>query len=359
MNWDELIFGNSLKAYMGFLVVLVLGLVFSGLFARFFSWLAYKLFKRLSKGKFFDEFHRLLHKPFSQLVQLLILYAAFNQLSFPEEWNFVSVKEFGLRWFLHAIFLIALILVWMRLFKRGIDFTAYVYTHSEDSVLSADLVVFIKSLAHIIIYILGFFVILAKAFEVNITAVITSLGIGGLAIALAAQDTLANLIGSFIIYIDKPFNVGDVVELGEVKGVVEKIGFRTTRIRTMEKSLLHVPNKKIVDSNLNNISQSSQRRVHFNLALNYKSKPEDIMQIIAEIKKAIQQESPLTGKEMTVRLVEFDASSLNILVIYFVNTIDFDLMVELKEKINLRIMEIVKNFNCEFAYPTQTVIVQN
>jgi MscS family membrane protein len=359
MNWDEIILGNSIKAYIGFVSVLVIGFVFSGLFARFFSWLSYKLFKRLSKGKFFDEFHRLLHKPFHQLVQLFILYAAFNQLSFPEEWNIVSVKEFGLRWFLNAVFLIALILVWMRLFKRGVDFTAYIYTHAEESALSPDLVVFIKSLAHIIIYILGFFVILAKAFEVNITAVITSLGIGGLAIALAAQDTLANLIGSFIIYIDKPFNVGDIVELGDVKGVVEKIGFRTTRIRTLEKSLLHVPNKKIVDSNLNNISQSSQRRVHFNLSLNYKSKPDEIMQIIAEIKNAIQHEAPLTGKEMTVRFVEFDASSLNILVIYFVNTIDYDLMVEIKERINLRIMEIVKQFNCEFAYPTQMVIMQN
>jgi MscS family membrane protein len=83
------------------------------------------------------------------------------------------------------------------------------------------------------------------------------------------------------------------------------------------------------------------------------------MQIIAEIKNAIQHEAPLTGKEMTVRFVEFDASSLNILVIYFVNTIDYDLMVEIKERINLRIMEIVKQFNCEFAYPTQMVIMQN
>jgi MscS family membrane protein len=183
------------------------------------------------------------------------------------------------------------------------------------------------------------------------------LGIGGLAIALAAQDTLANLIGSFIIYLDKPFKVGELVELGEIRGVVEKIGFRTTRIRTMDKSLLIVPNKKIVDSNLNNISQSNQRRVKFSIGLTYQSSSTAILNIIEDVKEAIQLETPLTAEEMTVRFSDFDSSSLSLLIIYYVNSNEYDLMVEVKERINVRIMDIVAKHGCSFAYPTQTVFV--
>jgi MscS family membrane protein len=139
--------------------------------------------------------------------------------------------------------------------------------------------------------------------------------------------------------------------------VVEKIGFRTTRIRTFDKSLLIVPNKKIIDSNLNNISQSNQRRVRFNIGLTYQSTPQNILQIIEEIKKAISAQNPATAEEMTVRFVDFDSSSLSILVIYYVNSNEYEKMVEVKEKINVRIMEIVAQFGCSFAYPTQTLFL--
>jgi MscS family membrane protein len=151
--------------------------------------------------------------------------------------------------------------------------------------------------------------------------------------------------------------VGEIVELGDIRGVVEKIGFRTTRIRTFDKSLLIVPNKKIIDSNLNNISQSNQRRVRFNIGLTYQSTPQNILQIIEEIKKAISAQNPATAEEMTVRFVDFDSSSLSILVIYYVNSNEYEKMVEVKEKINVRIMEIVAQFGCSFAYPTQTLFL--
>ena len=358
-NWDEIYWGNSLRDYSSFALILLLGFIFSGVFARIFSWVAYRLFRKFSKGKFFDEFLRLLKKPFNNLVQLVIVYAACNRLSFPVEWNIASGQELGLRWLIHTVFLVAIIIGFMRVFKRGVDFMEYVYIHHDESPISPDLATFIRRLVQILIYILGFFVILAKAFEVNITAVITSLGIGGLAIALAAQDTLANLIGSFIIYIDKPFNVGDIVEVGDIRGEVEKIGFRTTRIRTLDRSLLIVPNKKIVDSNLNNISQSNQRRVRFNLALTYSSDPKAILAIIEDIKGFILDEMPLTSDEITVRFIDFDASSLNILVVYFVNSNVYEVKAEVKERINIKILNCVEKHGCKFAYPTQTVYVQS
>lgn len=350
---------NSLKSWIGFGLILVLGFIFSGLFARFFSWIAYRLFRKFSHGKYFDQFHQLLRTPFLNLIHLSILYAAFYQLHFPDAWNFVSVKEFGVRWLLQALFMIVFIIAWMRVIKRSIDFMEYVYTHKEDSPVSPDLATFLRRLFQILLYVLGAFTILGKVFEVNITAIVTSLGIGGLAIALAAQDTLANLIGSFIIYLDRPFQVGDTIQLGDVSGIVEKIGFRTIRIRTLDRSLLIVPNKKIVDSNLNNITQSQQRRVRIVLNLTYQSKKDQIVGLRDAIAKRILEAGPLVSQEVTVRFIDFDTSSLNLLIIYFVNTNEYEVMAEVKEKLNLQIMDEVELHGCQFAYPTQTVFVKN
>ena len=194
-------------------------------------------------------------------------------------------------------------------------------------------------------------------FHVNITALVASLGIGGLAVALAAQDTLANLLGSFVIYLDKPFKTGDLIEAGEIKGKVEHVGFRTTRIRTLEKSLLTVPNKKLIDVALNNITLSEARRVKFELGLTYASKSSQILNIITDIKTVLLNHHKI-GEDITVHFTDFSSSSLNILVLYFVMSNEYDLMVEVKEEVNMEIMAIIEKHGCEFAFPTQTIHIQ-
>jgi len=349
--------GNSLQKWAISLGIIVLTLVFNGLIAKLASKASYKFFKNIASPHFYEEFSRLFNQPFINLINVIAIYAACNYLTFPKEWELAHLSDFGLRWVLHALFIVVLIYTITVLFLRVTDFMEYVYHNREDGQMSKDLATFIKELTRVLIYIFSFFAILAKAFEVNITALVTSLGIGGLAIALAAQDTLANLIGSFIIYLDKPFQVGELIEVGDIKGTVEKIGFRTTRIRTLDKSLLIVPNKKIIDSNLNNIAQSTQRRVRFVIGLTYQSESHSILNIVEDIKHAILAEEPSTASEVTVRFLDFDSSSLNLLIIYFVNSNDYNVMVEVKEKINVKIMEIVSKNGCEFAYPSQTIFL--
>lgn len=353
----ELYFGNSIKKWILCLVLLVSALLLNKLIANLASKVSYKVFKNVSQAKFYDEFSRLLNRPFINLINLLALYFSLSIISFPPEWEMAQVNEFGIRYLLHTLFVVALIWYIAALFLRATVFMEYAYHHLEDVSISKDLATFLKELTRVLIYITAFFAILAKAFEVNITALVTSLGIGGLAIALAAQDTLANLIGSFIIYLDKPFQVGELIELGEIKGTVEKIGFRTTRIRTLDRTLLIVPNKKIIDSNLNNIAQSSQRRVKFHIMLTYQSKAEGILGIIEDVKKAIHAQMPMTAEDCTVRFADFETSSLNLIVIYYVNSNDYDDMIVVKEKINIQIMEIVSKHGCQFAYPSQTIFM--
>jgi MscS family membrane protein len=257
-----------------------------------------------------------------------------------------------------VVWKIAFLVVLARILLRATDFFTHVLINRIESPVAPELGNFLKELIKVLLVVLCVFAGLRMVFHVNITALIASLGIGGLAVALAAQDTLANLLGSFVIYLDKPFKAGDLIETADIKGTVEHVGFRTTRIRTMEKSLLTVPNKKLIDTALNNISLSDARRVKFELGLTYQSSSTQLLAIVDDVKQVLIS-NPLINEDITVRFADFSASSLTILVIYFVNSNDYDVMIEVKEQVNVRIMEIVDQHQCAFAYPTQTVFVKN
>ena len=348
---------NPLREYLICAAILLFGFLLKRLFANIVSKQTFRIFKGITNNEFYDKFLELIRTPFEQLISLIIIFAAFNRLNFPEAWNFDKIEKFGVRWVLEAVFEIALITVITKLVLKAIDFIAYVLTEGDLEHVNVDLIRFLKELTKIIVVIFAFFITLGLAFEVNITALIASLGIGGLAIALAAQDTIANLFGSFIIYLDKPFKVGDQIEVSDVKGVVERVGFRTTRVRTLDRTLVTVPNKKMVDSTLNNISLSYERRVKFILQLTYGSKSQNILKIIDEIKAVIGNHNE-TSEEITVNFTDFDSSSLNIVVIYFVKSNIYDTMTQVKEDINIQIMEIVERNECQFAYPTRTVFLE-
>ena len=348
---------NPIREYLIFAGILAFGFLLKRLFATIISKQTFRIFKGFAKNQYHEKFLQLFRKPFEQLLTLIILFIAFNRLNFPESWNFDAIEHFGVRWVIEAAYEIALIIVIAKLVLKSADFIAFVLIESDLEHTNFDLIRFLKELSKITIVIFAFFIALGLAFEVNITALIASLGIGGLAIALAAQDTIANLFGSFIIYLDKPFKAGDQIEISDVKGIVERVGFRTTRVRTLDRSLVTVPNKKMVDSTLNNISLSEERRVKFKLNLTYKSKSDAILNIISQIKEVIKNHDK-TSDEITVNFTDFDASSLSLLIIYFVQTNRYEDLVEVKEDINIAIIKIVEENNCEFAYPTQTVYLE-
>jgi MscS family membrane protein len=346
--------GNPIREFIICISILLVGLLFKRYGATFLSKQSFRLFKGMSGNQRSDMLVTLIRKPFEQLISLFIIYLAFDRLTFPDSWAFDQVDEIGLRWALLTLWMIALFVTGTRILLRATDYFSHLLSHREESPFSPELSNFIKELIKVLLIVLSIFAGLRFIFHVNITALVASLGIGGLAVALAAQDTLANLLGSFIIYLDKPFRAGDVIESGDIRGSVEHVGFRTTRIRTLDKSLLTVPNKKLIDTALNNITLSEARRVRFSIALTYNSKITQIQSIITDIKAAIHQH-PKVSKDFTVRFDEFDKSSLNILIIYFVMSNEYDVMIEVKEELNIEIMQIVEKHGCNFAYPTQTI----
>ncbi|MCY1539431.1 Low conductance mechanosensitive channel YnaI [compost metagenome] len=188
----------------------------------------------------------------------------------------------------------------------------------------------------------------------NALSLITGLGIGGIAIALAAKESLENLIGSFTIFIDKPFTVGDLVKVDGVEGTIEKVGFRSTVLRSTDKTTLIIPNRSMIDGVLENLTRRNFRRVKFDIGITYETDSETMHKIIKDISDFLT-ENPHTT-DSTVTFDSFGASALNIQVLYLVENVAYNNFLQVKEDVNFKIRAIIYQYGSDFAYPTQRTI---
>jgi MscS family membrane protein len=205
-----------------------------------------------------------------------------------------------------------------------------------------------------IIYILW----VIQEFGYNISALLAGLGIGGLAVALALQDTLANLFGSIFIILDRPFRVGDRIVVDDVDGVVEELGFRSTRIRTLTKTLVSIPNKIVAAVKVDNITSMPKRKVVQTIGLTYKTSAEKMEQVRSDIQKILNSDAGVDQDFIVVRFTDFGDSSLNITVIYFTVTADYEEYLASKERVNLAIMRAIDARGLSIAFPTRTLYVE-
>jgi MscS family membrane protein len=197
------------------------------------------------------------------------------------------------------------------------------------------------------------------AYELGFPAysVLAGLGVGGLAVALAARDSLANLLGSMLIMIEKPFRVGHYVKVSGGEGTVEDVGFRSTRIRTPDNSLISIPNNSVVNATVENLSLRRMRRQRFLIQVTYDTPREKLKELMAGIKQLIT-DHPLTNKtNFNVRFNDFGESSLNILVYFHIETTDYSGELEAREEILLQIMDLAKQLGIDFAFPTRTLLI--
>ena len=227
-----------------------------------------------------------------------------------------------------------------------------------ESKVDDQLIPFAIDIAKVLTIVLGVVMILGNVFDVNVTALVTGLGIGGVAFALASKESLENLLGSFTIFLDKPFQVGDVITIGTITGKVEKVGFRSTRVRTFDKSVVTVPNKNLVNAELDNLGARPVRRVKINIGLTYSTSVDQIKKIVTDIQKLIDDHKQ-TNQDGKVRFLNFGDSSLDLMVLYFVNSPKWDDLVDTQQEINFKIIEIVKKHESDFAYPTTSVFLEN
>ncbi len=195
--------------------------------------------------------------------------------------------------------------------------------------------------------------------DVDVGSLLAGLGIGGLAFALAAQDTVKNLFGALTIFLDRPFHIGDWVATAKTEGVVESVGFRSVRIRTFYDSLISVPNARVADSNVDNYGSRKYRRVTVTLGLTYDTSP-DQMQAFVEGIRAILKASPATRKDYyEVHFRNFGDSALEVMLYFFLDVPGWSDELKARHDIFLEILRLAKDLNVDFAFPTQTLHVES
>lgn len=224
--------------------------------------------------------------------------------------------------------------------------------------LDPDLVGMLSTFLKMVVIGLGF-AVLAKEWGYDINGFVAGLGIGGLAIALAAKDSLANIFASMVIVIDKPFSIGDWVQTGNVEGIVERISFRSVGIRTFDQSLIYLPSSLLTVSAINNYARMSKRRARFTFGLTYDSTREQIQSISSDLIAYLQNHDNVLKDGIIVRFDTFGDSSLNILVQYFTSCIDAQGYHTVKEEVNLTIMDLTAKYGTSMAFPTRTVYIVN
>lgn len=345
------IYGNTYQSYLLCCSILLLGVIFNLFFSKLLPRILFKLFKQYLNDVIFEDFLDHVKKPFRNLVILIFLFLAFDQLDFPKEWRLVSVEKFGLRQLIYKSYQIFLIISIARVFLRIADFVAMVMKRRAAKTLGKMddmLVPFVKDAIKINIVIISILFVLGAVFNLNITSIIAGLGIGGLAFALAAKETLENLLGSFTIFMDKPFQIGDFIQFGNTSGTVDRIGFRSTRLITQEKSILTVPNKKLVDAELDNLSLRPERKVKSIITLSHETKLMQLENIMKELDIFLHQHTFVTN-EHRVRFYEYSDMGIQLLIEYFINKTDYESFLLIKQETNLFIKKIVESNGAMFA----------
>lgn len=294
-----------------------------------------------------SQFNALVITPLERFVLVLVLTIALYRLQYPSALNF-TIYSFEARDMIHAIGKLLVIATFTSLLLRAIDFAAILLEQraSRTPDLSDNqLIVFFKDFFKVVLVIIAVLMVLRFAFGFDIGGLVTGLSIVGAAIALALRESLENLIASFIIFFDKPFITGDLVKVNAITGTVEKIGLRSTRIRTEQKTFVTVPNKQMVDSVLDNLSLRTQRRADIKLELSAKATPAQLEELLVAVRALLRQ--PLI-EQSSVLLSDIRSGIVCIEADYYTAPLPLDEFNQLREKINMQVLRLVHQIGLEW-----------
>jgi len=254
------------------------------------------------------------------------------------------------------LFMAALTVFILYLLTKLVDLTTAILkerTVRTKSTLDDQLVPLLRKSLKWFIWGIGLLLFLQNVLHYNISSLLAGLGIGGLAVAFAAQDTLSNVFGAVMIFVDRPFKVGDAVSLEGFEGSIEAIGLRSTRLRTWDGTLVMIPNRTVASANINNLAARPMRRTNFTLGLVYDTSTAKLEEALA-IVRDILKDHPSTG-QYRAYFNEFGDFSLGILIQHWCNFMDYDKYLQSLEEINLEIKRRFEAAGIEFAFPTQTL----
>ena len=340
------LWGNTLESW-GISILIIVGAVVVVKLISLFSRKVLKPFITRTPNHLDNVIYYSLESPIKFAVMLLGIWIAIHRLVYPD--NFVKTIDNAYR------ILIVLDITWV--FARLIGGLLEIYLRKESTGQTHKMMPIIKRTALVLVWIIGIVMALSNI-GVNISALLGTLGIGGIAFALAAQDTVKNIFGAFTIFTDKPFNIGDTIRVDSFEGTVIDVGARSTKIMDYDKRIITFPNYKITDANIINISSEPRRRVVLNLGLTYDTTPEKMKETL-DILKAIPgrvENVSSNPSDTTAVFTNYADSALVIMYIYFIEK-QGDIL-GVTSNMNMEILSSFNKAGLEFAFPTQTVYIQ-
>ena len=340
------LWGNTLESW-GISILIIVGAVVVVKLISLFSRKVLKPFITRTPNHLDNVIYYSLESPIKFAVMLLGIWIAIHRLVYPD--NFVKTIDNAYR------ILIVLDITWV--FARLIGGLLEIYLRKDSTGQTHKMMPIITRTALVLVWIIGIVMALSNI-GVNISALLGTLGIGGIAFALAAQDTVKNIFGAFTIFTDKPFNIGDTIRVDSFEGTVIDVGARSTKIMDYDKRIITFPNYKITDANIINISSEPRRRVVLNLGLTYDTTPEKMKEAL-DILKAIPERVENVSSnpsDTTAVFTNYADSALVIMYIYFIEK-QGDIL-GVTSNMNMEILSSFNKAGLEFAFPTQTVYIQ-
>ncbi len=346
----EIALGLDYIRMLSLVFVVLASYIFFKLLNRLIAFVLRVLIGKLTEEEVRKKRIRRLARPVSLFITFFLLRKGIPVFLFPALWSY------------YMLFMLDVVLpVFILLMVLGLIDLLFIYLEKnisrEERGWYSQILPFLHTMLKIIAMAISLVVILENL-DLNITAILAGLSIGGLAFALAAQDTIKNLFGSVMIFVDQPFRVGDWVTAEGIDGEVEEIGVRSTRVRTFYNSVLHVPNGKLADMTVDNLGMRVYRRYRTTLAITYDTPPALIRVFLEGIREIIRNHPDTRKDFFAVNFLDFQGSSLGILMNVFFVVPDFLAEWKSRESLNLDILELADRLGVRFAFPTQTVHIE-
>ncbi len=342
---DQVYLDNSLRSYLAVAIAIFAVLLLKRIISKYSATLLFKLVKEPSGAWDRQSFARLVIRPIERVIVALVTIFSLDRLNFPSAFMF-SIHKVSSQEIAGGVASAIIVICFISLLIRLMNFLVLLIKEKASTDKTPgrlQLLFFFKDFIRVILIILGILLVLKFSFGLHISNLFTGLSIVGAALALSARESLENLIASFIIFFDKPFETGDVVKVNNITGTVERIGLRSTRLRTPEKSLVTVPNKQMVDSILDNWSVRNLVRNEIKTLVSPHTSSEDLKKVISGIENVLLEKKEVV-RSYSVYLQEINNDSAVIMVVYFVDfPMETDDQNKLRQDINLAIRRMQEN----------------
>ncbi|WP_435414659.1 mechanosensitive ion channel family protein [Polaribacter aestuariivivens] len=298
-----------------------------------------------------DKVLKKLAHPISLLISVAFVDKFFPSLQFVLEVNT----------FVFLALNIAKTVFWIYVFLKLVQVVMRIYSEFTERThgrLDDQLVPILHSFLTGLVIVIGIFKVLLL-FGVNATTMLAGATIGGLAVALASQDTVKNLIGTIMIFLDKPFHIEDWIEAGEVVGTVEKVGFRSTSVRAADTSVYKIPNSKLSEIVINNKGLRLFRRYNTNLGLRYDTPPELIEAFVKGVREIIIAHPETRSDSYNVEFTGFGDSALLVMVNVYFKSLAWGVEQSSKHRLHIAVVKLAKELGVDFAFPSTTVTIEH